>query len=139
MKNESPEFIEFWNIWRPHRRHTDGRGKARKAFEQMIAAGHDPAEIIEGADWYLNNAAKGKCEATNASLREKGRKELDMAYIQLAASWLRSEAWEDWLDTKADHFVRVAEKEALKERVDNVRHFQPKGQTKFLKQFAAGE
>lgn len=117
MKNESPEFIEFWNIWRPHRRHTDGRGDARDGFNKMVAKGADPQDIIDGAQWYLNHVLKGD----------------ERSYIPLAKTWINKEAWADYCEDKRDHEARLAEKEA---RETNVHRIQPNYQTAFQKRMA---
>lgn len=77
-KQEPKGFRQFWEIWAPHQRKSDGRGKARPAFEQMIERGEDPRDIIDGARWYLRNM-----------------NERDAPYIPLASSWIRSERWAD--------------------------------------------
>lgn len=77
--NQEPDgFARFWEVWRPYQRATDGRGKARPAFQKMIERGEDPQDIIDGAAWYLR------------SLPEK-----DRPYTPLAASWINSERWAD--------------------------------------------
>lgn len=77
-KPDSPEFLAFWNLWKPYQRSSDGRGKARPAYQQMIEQGADPQDIIDGAAWYLRNL-----------------KPEERPYIPLASSWLRSERWAD--------------------------------------------
>lgn len=85
-------FIAFWTIWRGHCRKTDGRGKARPAWLQMIGAGADPQDIIDGAVWYLRNMS-----------------ERDAPYIPLASSWLRSERWADDCEQERAFQARLAE------------------------------
>lgn len=87
-------FIEFWTLWRKHMRKTDGRGKARPAWNQMIEAGANPQDIIDGAHWYLRNMT-----------------ERDAPYIPLAASWLRSERWADDCEQERAYQARLAERE----------------------------
>jgi hypothetical protein len=119
MKHESEEFKTFWAIWRPHRRHTDGRGDARDGFEKMVAKGANPQDIIDGAEWYLSHVLDDN----------------ERSYIPLAKTWINKEAWADYCDDKRDFEERQRQVEEAK---NNVAQF-PKGQTKFLKQFAAGE
>jgi len=78
MKQEPEGFLEYWSLWSPFQRASDGRAKARPAYQQMIEAGADPNDIIAGARWYLRNL-----------------KPDERPYIPLAASWLRSERWAD--------------------------------------------
>ena len=95
-------FLAFWTLWRKHMRKTDGRGKARPAWLQMIEAGCDPQEIIDGAHWYLRNMS-----------------DRDAPYIPLASSWLRSERWADDAEQERAHQARIAEREAQRQS-DNV-------------------
>ena len=71
-------FLAFWELWRDHMRKSDGRGKARPAYQQMLEMGANPQDIIDGAAWYLRNMS-----------------DKDAPYIPLASSWLRSERWAD--------------------------------------------
>ncbi len=86
-------FTTFWHIWRKHCRKTDGRGKARPAWQQMMDAGVDPQDIIDGANWYLRNLS-----------------ERDAPYIPLAASWIRSERWADDCEQERAYQARLAER-----------------------------
>lgn len=107
-------FLEFWTLWRKHMRKTDGRGKARPAWQQMIEAGADAQEIIDGAAWYLRNLS-----------------ERDAPYIPLAASWLRSERWVDDCEQERAYQARLNERPA-----ENVVSITPqRGQTAFLREF----
>lgn len=115
-------FLEFWTLWRKHMRKTDGRGKARPAWKQMIEDGADAQEIIDGAAWYLRNLS-----------------ERDAPYIPLAASWLRSERWADDCEQERAYQARLNERPA-----ENVVSITPqRGQTAFLREFerrkASGE
>jgi len=78
MKQEPEGFLDFWSLWKDHQRASDGRAKARPAYQQMLDAGANPNDIIAGARWYLRNL-----------------KPEERPYIPLAASWLRSERWAD--------------------------------------------
>lgn len=108
-------FLEFWTLWRKHMRKTDGRGKARPAWKQMIEDGADAQEIIDGAAWYLRNLS-----------------ERDAPYIPLAASWLRSERWADDCEQERAYQARLNERPA--ENVVSITP--PRGQTAFLRDFA---
>lgn len=93
-REQEPEgFAEFWSIWRPHMRHTDGRGDARKAYRKHVLDGAEPADIIDGAKAFIR------------SLTER-----DKPYIPLAASWINKEAYADWAERERDYQKRLAEK-----------------------------
>ena len=74
--DETPEFIAFWDAWRPFMRQTDGRGDARDTFFKHVWAGVDPRDIVDGAKCFLR------------TLKER-------EYIPLAASWINKRAYED--------------------------------------------
>ncbi|MBO6901389.1 MAG: hypothetical protein JJ864_08585 [Rhizobiaceae bacterium] len=114
VKQAEPEgFPEFWAIWRPHRRHTDGRGDARNAYRKHILSGADPQDIIDGATGFF-----------------RFMKEADKPYVPLAASWLNKEAYPDWAEQERDYQRRMAERE----NVVPIRTG-PTGQTAFLRQW----
>lgn len=91
--NEPEGFSEFWTIWRPYQRKSDGRGKARPAYKQMIEAGYEPADIIDGARWYLRNLTS----------------EEDKKFIPLAASWIRAERFADDCEKERQYRDRLAQ------------------------------
>lgn len=77
MKTEPEGFKEFWeNVWRPHARHTDGRGLARDTFAKLVKGGADPQDIIDGARYFIRTLK-------------------DPQYIPLSATWLNRRAFED--------------------------------------------
>lgn len=117
MKTEPPGFADFWSVWKAHQRKTDGRGKARPAYQQMIDAGHSPEDIIDGARWYL------QC-----------MKPEERPYIPLASSWLRAERFTDDCEQWRAYQQR---KEAREHPVENVVQLQPTGKTDFLRKFEA--
>jgi len=92
--NEPDGFSTFWDLWKAHQRKSDGRGKARPAYKQMIEAGHDPQDIIDGARWYLRNLTS----------------EEDKKFIPLASSWLRSERFADECDKERAFQRKLAER-----------------------------
>lgn len=100
VREFDPEgFSQFWALWLPVCRKTDGRGKCRETYRKWLLDGAEPADIIDGAAWYLR------------SLSEK-----DKPYIPLAASWLNSERWADDCERERDYQRRKAELDAQKDR-----------------------
>lgn len=91
--DETPEFISFWNAWKPHARHTDGRGDARDCFLKHVRNGADPQDIVDGARWFLHTM-----------------KERDREFIPLAASWMGRRAYEDLAEAYRAHEARKAER-----------------------------
>lgn len=92
---DTPDFTEFWSVWREHMRKTDGRGKARHAYAQMIEMGHDPQDILDGTRWYLRNMS-----------------DRDAPYIPLASSFLRSERWLDDCEREREYQARLQASQA---------------------------
>ena len=78
MRKEPDGFPEFWSIWRPFARKTDGRGLARETFAKHVRAGADPQDIINGAAWFLRTL-----------------KERDREFIPLSATWMNRGTYED--------------------------------------------
>lgn len=115
-QSDSADFIAFWTLWRDFQRSTDGRAKARPAYQQMIEAGADPADILAGARWYLRNL-----------------KPEERPYIPLASSWLRSERWADDCILERQHEQR----KAASGTGSNVTPIQRTGQTVFLREWNA--
>lgn len=98
VREFDPEgFSQFWSLWLPVCRKSDGRGKCRETYRKWLLDGAEPADIIDGAAWYLR------------SLTDK-----DKPYIPLAASWLNSERWADDCERERDYQRRKAELEASK-------------------------
>lgn len=118
MRQEPEGFNDFWSIWRPHMRHTDGRGKARPRYAQQVNDGADPQDIIDGAKAFLRN------------LSEK-----DRPYIPLASSWLYAESYADWFEIERKYQAQL---EAAANRTENVVPIRAAtGQTAFLKEWNA--
>lgn len=118
-KVRTPEpdgFLEFWTLWRPYMRRTDGRGDARDTYRKHILNGADPADIIDGA---------------KAFLRELPEK--DRPYIPLAASWLNKEAYADWCDRERTFQAHMAAKANQSTNVVSIAA--PRGQTAFLREW----
>ena len=117
-KVQTPEpdgFSSFWETWAPYRRKNDGRGDGRKAFAQLVNEGADPADIIDGAKAYVRSLTAA-----------------ERPYIPLAATWIRREAYADWCEVERTYQRRLAERQSQPE---NVVPMQPRGQTKFLREW----
>lgn len=91
-KQEPQGFPEFWALWLPKKRHTDGRGDARTCFAKHLKAGVDPQDIIDGARWFLRNLK-------------------DPQYIPLAATWLNRCDYEDGCIAERSYQARQASRE----------------------------
>ena len=98
-KDETEEFVAFWNLWKPFARHTDGRGDARDTFYQHVNAGAPAQDIVDGARCFLRTM-----------------KDKDRDYIPLAASWINKRAYEDLAEAQRAFDARMAE--AQQRRVD---------------------
>ena len=113
-KVNTPEpdgFAEFWTVWQPRMRHTDGRGDARECFRKHILMGADPRDIIDGATGFF-----------------RFMQDRDKQYVPLAASWLNKEAYTDWAAQERAYQQRMAEREAK----TNVVPIKPQPKSKFL-------
>lgn len=85
VKRIEPEgFADFWAVWQPYMRHTDGRGEARDRYRKKVLEGAEPEEILMGAKAYIEHLKK---------LPPDERK-----FIPLAATWLNKESYSDWAD-----------------------------------------
>lgn len=103
---EEPEgFAEFWAVWRPHARHTDGRGLAREAFARHLKAGAVPQDMIDGAKYFFRTM-----------------KERDREYVPLSATWLNRGAYEDMAEAERALQQRIVERQ----QAANVVQIQPK-------------
>ena len=119
VKAAEPEgFAEFWDVWRPHARHTDGRGDARTTFSKHIKNGAEPADIIDGAKWFFR------------SMKEKDRE-----FVPLASTWLNRGAYEDMAQQERSFQERV---EARQPPQDNVVRM-TSHKTKFMQEWEARE
>lgn len=78
MKKEPDGFAEFWSLWRPHARKTDGRKLARETFAKHVRAGAEPQDIVLGAAWFLRTM-----------------KEKDRDFIPLSSTWMNRGTYED--------------------------------------------
>lgn len=99
--NEPEGFPDFWALWSPHKRKTDGRKLARETFAKHVRAGADPEDIIYGAAWFLRTM-----------------KERDREFIPLSSTWMNRGSYED------DCILERQRIEAMEQvkRSDNVVH-----------------
>lgn len=104
MKHEPEGFPEFWAIWRPHARHTDGRGLARETFAKHIRAGACPQDIIDGASYFFRTI-----------------KERDREFVPLSSTWLNRGAFEDLAISERQYQQRVSEAKARQQETNVVR------------------
>lgn len=106
MKPEPQGFPEFWAIWKPYARKTDGRGLARETFAKHVRSGADPKDIINGAAWFLRTL-----------------KERDREYVPLSSTWMNRGTYEDDCILEAK---RLAALEQVKSPANVVQMVQPK-------------
>lgn len=112
--DETPEFVAFWALWQPNMRQTDGRGDARDTFFKHVRAGVDPADIVDGARWFL-------------------RRLQDKQFIPLAASWINKKAYEDMAEMERAYQERIQSRPV--EQPSSVVVSLPK--THFMRQYEA--
>ena len=111
---EPEGFAEFWSIWLPHARHTDGRGLARETFRRHLLNGAMPDDIIDGARWFIRSMT-----------------DRDRQYVPLSSTWLNREAYIDLCEKERAYQARLNERPA-----ENVVSITPqRGQTAFLREF----
>ena len=92
-KKPEPElFPEFWAIWKPYMRHTDGRGLARDAFAKHVKNGADPRDIVDGAKAFFRTM-----------------KDKDREYVPLSSTWINRESYSDLAEAQRAHDARMAE------------------------------
>lgn len=92
VRTPEPEgFSDYWKIWLPIARHTDGRGLARETYRKHVLMGADPQDIIDGARWYSRNL-----------------KENERAYVPLSSTWLNRESYLDLCDKERAFQDRMA-------------------------------
>lgn len=76
--DETKEFVEFWETWRPNARQNDGRALARECFFKLVCSGADPRAIVDGTRYFFRTM-----------------KEKDREFVPLSATWLNRGAYED--------------------------------------------
>lgn len=92
VREHEPEgFEELWQVWRPHARKTDGRGKARPTYRKWLLEGAEPRDMIDGARWHLRSMS-----------------ERDRPYINLLSVYLNSERWVDECEQERAYQARMS-------------------------------
>lgn len=107
IEAEPQGFSDFWAIWRPVMRNTDGKGLAREAYRKQLLRGTMPEDIIDGASWFIRN------------LTEKTRD-----YVPLSATWLNRETFDGLCDKERAYQAHLAASLA-QENVVQIRPVQP--------------
>jgi hypothetical protein len=115
--DESPDFLRFWDAWRIHMNRNDGRGAARDEFTRHVERyGVDPADIADGALWFLHKGGN------------KGE------YKVHAQTWINRRAYEDgaddWRKLQASIAARAAQSQS-----ENVVQMQPRPKTRFMQEW----
>jgi len=92
---EPPLFPDFWTLWAPHKRKTDGRKLARETFAKHVRSGADPEDIVYGAAWFLRTM-----------------KERDREFIPLSSTWMNRGSYEDDCILERQRMEKLADIEA---------------------------
>lgn len=93
---EEPQgFAEFWALWMPVCRESDGKPKAREAYRKHILLGAQPQDIFDAARWHIRQR-----EANNS-----------LSHIQLVASWLNCERYEFEAIKEREYQARLQEQQ----------------------------
>lgn len=93
-KIRTPEptgFADFWAVWLPMARHTDGRGLARETFRRHVLNGAEPQDIIDGAKWFIRSMS-----------------DRDRQYVPLSSTWINREAYLDLCHKERAYQARLA-------------------------------
>lgn len=99
-RKEEPEgFAEYWSIWKPFARHTDGRGLARETFAKLVKNGADPQDIIDGAKFFFRTM-----------------KEKDREYVPLSSTWMNRGCHEDLAEQERNYERQLQERIAKREK-----------------------
>lgn len=90
--DETQEFQQFWEAWKPFARDTDGRGAARDAFLDHVKSGADPQDIVDGARFFLRTMK-------------------DKQFVPLVQTWLNRRAFEDMAEQERTYQERASQRE----------------------------
>lgn len=105
--DETPEFLEFWSVWRPVMNKNDGRGSARDEFFRHVEEyGAHPQDIVDGAKWFVHSGG-------NSEFRLH------------AQTWLNRRAYEDGADLWRDYQRRLQERQSNVVRMNAPRPAKP--------------
>ena len=117
-KDETPEFVEFWQTWLPHAHPNDGRGLARDCFYGHVnQLGADPADIRDGGKWFIANLKPGQ-------------------WMPHSATWMNRRAYEDGAEKWREMQARLAERAVASSQPSNVQQLRPSNyETPFLKAY----
>lgn len=118
-RQEPEGFSEFWqDVWRPHARHTDGRGLARDTFRKHVLAGANPQDIIDGARYFFR------------SMKDKDRE-----FVPLSATWLNRGSYEDLAEKERAFQAKLEESRQSSANV--VQMPERRVKTKFMRDWEA--
>ncbi len=123
VRAPEPEgFTDFWAIWQPVSRHTDGRGLARETFRKHVLNGADPQDIVDGARWFVRNMS-----------------DRDRDFVPLSSTWINREAYLDLCEKERAFQERLQEKhvQSSENVVSMPRTVRPKNH--FLNKWESGE
>ena len=125
VRTPEPEmFTDFWAIWQPVSRHTDGRGLARDTFRKHVLNGADPQDIVDGARWFVRNMS-----------------DRDRDFVPLSSTWINREAYLDLCEKERAFQERSEALKAHQSSSENVvqmpRTVRPKNH--FLNKWESGE
>lgn len=111
--DETPEFLAFWEVWKPIMHKNDGRGSARNEFFRHVEVlGTDPQDIVDGARWFVRNGGNSE-------------------YKLHAQTWLNRGAYEDGAESERAYQAKQ------EQRASNVVSIQPMKKSAWLQEFEA--
>ena len=106
--DETPEFVAFWNAWRPHMNRNDGRGAARDEFVRHVEEhGADPQDIADGAKWFIHNGGNSG------------------EFRVHAQTWLNRRPYEDGAELWRAYQQRLSERDQQSSNVTPIRAVLP--------------
>lgn len=98
--DETPEFVEFWEIWRPFMNINDGRGAARNEFVKHVEVfGADPRDMVDGARWFIRSGGNQGTDHTGKPIRIHANR------------WLFKMAYEDGAEQERAYQQRLQERQ----------------------------
>lgn len=119
MKAFPDGFMDFWTYWRQYKRHTDGpnKNKLQQRYQEALDMGATPEDILLAAHYHVRNFK-------------------DLAWIELAATWLGAGLWMDEAPKEREYQSKLT---ASKGDLTNVTPIRPAPvhQTAFLRAYNA--